>query len=52
MLDKKKDYRTLYPIYSYKRRAWDSNPQSHYWDTTFPVWPLAIRIPSQETTIQ
>ncbi len=29
-----------------KRRARDSNPQPHYWGTTFPVWPLAIRLPS------
>ena len=33
---------------AYKRRARDSNPQPHYWGTTFPVWPLAIRLPSIE----
>ena len=31
-----------------KRRARDSNPQPHYWGTTFPVWPLAIRLPSEK----
>jgi hypothetical protein len=32
-----------------KRRARGSNPQPHYWGTTFPVWPLTIRLPSVNT---
>ena len=46
MLRAKKDHATLGVVYSSKRRAWDSNPQPHYWGTTFPVWPLTIRLPS------
>ena len=39
----------LFRILFYKRRARGSNPQPHYWGTTFPVWPLTIRLPSVNT---
>ena len=33
-------------VKSYERRAWDSNPQPRSRGTSFPVRPLAIRLPS------